>query len=65
MATYNGGELLRRSINSILEQNYKNYELIIVDDCSNSKTQSILSEYLHFNKIKVIRNSTNHGLAKY
>lgn len=34
MAVYNGEKYIKETINSILNQDYKNFELIIVDDCS-------------------------------
>ena len=34
LPVYNGEKYLRESIDSILDQTYKKWELIIVDDCS-------------------------------
>ena len=45
MATYNGEKYLRKQIESILNQTYKNFRLIISDDCSTDKTREIIKEY--------------------
>ena len=44
MATYNGEKYLRSQIDSILNQTYKNLNLIILDDKSKDKTVAILKE---------------------
>ena len=45
LATYNGEKFLREQLDSILNQTYKNFNLIISDDGSNDKTLQILKEY--------------------
>ena len=45
MATYNGEKYLKEQVESILNQSYSNFRLIISDDCSTDKTREILSEY--------------------
>lgn len=45
MATYNGEKYLRRQLESIIAQSYKNWILLIRDDLSNDGTQYILKEY--------------------
>ena len=45
MATYNGEKYLREQIESVLNQTYKNFRLIISDDCSTDKTREIIKEY--------------------
>lgn len=45
MTTYNGEKYLKEQIDSILNQSYKNIELVICDDCSKDGTWNILQEY--------------------
>ena len=45
MPTYNTGERLRRSIDSVINQTYTNWELIIIDDGSTDNTKNILNRY--------------------
>jgi glycosyltransferase involved in cell wall biosynthesis len=65
MTTYNGEKYIREQINSILGQSYKDFELIICDDCSNDSTWNILEEYEQKDKrIHCYLNSTNIGFKK-
>ncbi|HTP79945.1 MAG TPA: glycosyltransferase family 2 protein [Bacteroidota bacterium] len=45
LPVYNGGESLRKSIKSILNQTYSNFELIAVDDGSDDDTREILHQF--------------------
>ncbi|MBR5052047.1 MAG: glycosyltransferase family 2 protein [Bacteroidaceae bacterium] len=45
MPSYNGAKYIAASIDSIISQTYKNWELIITDDCSNDGTQDIIKAY--------------------
>ena len=56
-------EELRESIESILNQTYKNFELLIIDDCSNERSIEIIKSYKD-DRIKIIHNKENLGLAK-
>ena len=53
ITNYNKASYLSRSINSLLKQNYKNFEIILYDDCSTDTSLEIIKK---FKKIKVIRN---------
>ncbi len=53
ISTYNRGDLIGKAVESILAQNYKNLEIIIVDDGSTDNTDDVLSKY--GNKIKVLK----------
>ena len=46
-ATWNSAETVRDTFESILKQNYKNYEYIIIDGCSKDQTINIIREYEH------------------
>ncbi|MBO6101264.1 MAG: glycosyltransferase family 2 protein [Spirochaetaceae bacterium] len=65
MTTYNGAQYLAEQIDSILTQNYSDFELIICDDCSTDLTHSILNEYAKRDRrIKLHFNETNLGFKK-
>ena len=46
MPSYNTGSFIGSSIKSILEQTYKTWELIIVDDASTDNTDEIVEPFL-------------------
>ncbi|MDR2709098.1 MAG: glycosyltransferase [Elusimicrobiota bacterium] len=57
---FNGQKYLAKSIESCIGQDYKNWELILVDDCSKDDTFSICKEYAQKDKrIKVFQNEKN------
>lgn len=64
MPMYNPKENeLRLSIESILNQTYKNFELIIIDDCSINGSVNIVKEYMKDNdKIILLHNEKNSGI---
>ena len=65
MATYNGDFRLKDAIQSILDQSYSNFELVIVNDASkNPKTKTILDSFTAHPKVKIIENKYNLGLAE-
>ena len=65
MSTYNSELNVAKSIESILEQTYKNIEFLIIDDCSTDNTFKILQEYSkNHENIQVFKNEINIGLTK-
>ncbi len=63
LPTYNRYKYLDRSINSVLNQTYKNWELIIVDDGSDDNSFSFIKNYLNkFSKIRYLFHE-NRGAA--
>ena len=65
MSAYNAEETLEESIISILGQKHSNLELLIVDDASNDKTYSIMSQLKKTDdRIKIYKNEKNLGLTR-
>lgn len=63
MPSFNTGKYITETIESVLAQSYKNWELIIVDDCSSDNTDEILSTYLSDDRIHYLKNEKNSGAA--
>ena len=65
MCTYNGEKYLALQLQSILDQTYKNLEIIIVDDQSKDNSFAIATEYAaKDNRIKCYLNNINLGYNK-
>ncbi|HWY53245.1 MAG TPA: glycosyltransferase [Terriglobales bacterium] len=62
MSVYNGERFLRRAIDSVLSQTFRDWELIVVDDASRDSTPDILAEYQD-PRIRILRNETNKKQA--
>ena len=63
MCTYNGERYLREQLDSIVQQTYPIYELIVQDDCSQDETMVILHEYARHNPfMKVFLNESSLGI---
>lgn len=63
MPSFNTGKYITETIESVLAQSYKNWELIIVDDCSSDNTDEIVSTYLSDDRIHYLKNEKNSGAA--
>lgn len=61
MTTYNRAKFIKEAIESVISSNYKNWELIIVDDHSSDNTSEIVKPYLKDKRIYYYRNETNLG----
>lgn len=62
MPSYNTAKFISKTIESVLEQTYKNWELLIVDDCSTDNTDEIVSKY-DDDRIIYLKNKKNSGAA--
>ncbi len=62
MPNFNSEKYIKSAINSVLNQTFKKWELIIVDDNSNAQTVKILKNYKN-KKIKLIFLKKNKGAA--
>ena len=63
MAVYNGEPYISKTIESVLRQDFIDYELIIVDDCSTDRTKAIIDSY-DDRRIKYYKNQKNLGQTK-
>lgn len=63
VAVYNTEKYLDRCIESLLNQTYKNIELVIVEDCSTDSSRKLLKKYKGNKNIKVFYNRENRGLS--
>lgn len=65
ITTYNRLSYLKRALNSVINQSYKNLEIIIVDDFSNDGTQQFLREISKLdNRIKIFLKEKNGGACE-
>lgn len=62
MPSYNASKYIQTSINSIQNQTYSNWELIVVDDCSTDNTIEIVKEF-NDSRIRLYVNEKNSGAA--
>lgn len=63
LPNYNSKEYLSETLNSIIEQTYINWEVILVDDKSNQETLKIVKNYQNHKKFKIILLQRNMGTA--
>lgn len=62
MPSYNSELTIKESIDSIIQQSYDNWELLITDDCSSDNTQQIINQYMEKdNRINLVINKVNSG----
>ena len=64
-ASYNNKEWYRWNLDSLMNQNYTNYRIIYIDDCSSDGTADLVAEYIQEHaleeRITLIRNQENRG----
>jgi GalNAc5-diNAcBac-PP-undecaprenol beta-1,3-glucosyltransferase len=61
-ATFNREMLIERAIQSVLSQDYPNWELIISDDGSKDNTEHVVAPYIEDKRIIYIRSEKNQGV---
>lgn len=64
LPVYNGAQTLRRALESLLSQGWKDFELIISDNCSTDDTEAICTEFaLKDSRVRYVRQGRNLGSA--
>src|SRR5436190_11272537 len=61
LVTYNSGRFIKRCLESVLAQKYRDKEIIIVDNCSTDGTADILEQFE--DRCQIVYNSENIGFA--
>ena len=63
MPAYNGARFIEKAINSIIAQSFKDWQLLISDDCSNDETEQIGQKYAKIDsRITYYRQKKNLGI---
>lgn len=65
MPAYNAEKFITDSIQSVLSQTYKKFELIVIDDCSLDRTVQLVQNYAEQDKrIVLVQHKKNQGVAE-
>lgn len=65
MAAYNAERTIEVAINSVINQTYRNWELIVVNDCSKDSTLDIISAFaIQDSRIRIVNNDVNYGASQ-
>ena len=60
---YKQGHFLKKAIDSVLSQTYKNYEIVVMNDGSPDDTELVVQPYLSLPNFVYLKNSVNRGLG--
>ena len=63
MPTYNVAPYVREAIESVLRQSYRDFELLVIDDCSTDETVDVVRG-INDERIHIVQNEKNVGLAE-
>lgn len=61
--TYNAEKTINKCIDSILNQTYKDLEIIVINDNSTDNTSKLLEKYQNISNLKIINNIENRGIG--
>src|SRR5210317_778074 len=63
-ASYNVEDYIGKTIRSVINQSYENWELIIADDCSSDRSIDVITEFMEREpRIRLVRLEQNSGPA--
>lgn len=60
MSAYNAGQTIKKSLDSCLNQSYKDIEIIVINDCSTDNTKEVV-ESINDHRIRLINKEVNEG----
>lgn len=63
VANYNNGKYLPKLIETVLQQTYQDWELIVVDDCSTDDSRAVLKGFEQHPQIKIHHHEVNQGAS--
>lgn len=64
MPAYNAAKFIEQAIESVLIQTFKNFDLIVIDDCSTDNTYDLIKRIAETdNRVRVYRNEKNSGVS--
>lgn len=63
MPSWNTANFIAESIQCVIDQTYKNWELLIVDDCSTDNTDEVVKPFLADKRVRYLKNEKNSGAA--
>jgi glycosyltransferase involved in cell wall biosynthesis len=61
--TYNYGQFVAETVDSVLAQTYRDIEILVVDNCSTDNTFDVLRPYIDEGRIRYVCNDTNLGMV--
>lgn len=59
---YNAAPYLKQSLDSVFNQTFKDFELILVNDGSTDESKDIMLKYLHLPNVRLLENTYNEGI---
>ncbi len=62
ISAYNIENYVKRAIDSVLNQTFKNYELLVIDDCSTDSTMEVIKQIVG-QEAKILQTKKNSGTA--
>jgi len=64
MPAYNAERTIKEAIESVLNQTYSDFELIVINDCSTDATKTIVERFVSSDsRVRLINNSVNSGVS--
>lgn len=64
MAAYNAEKTIVEAIDSVLQQTYSNFELLVINDCSEDGTEELINKFVRQDsRVRLINNAHNMGVS--